>query len=426
MLLAAILTFLVLLNLGFPIFIVVLASTAIGVVLFGGSNPIILVQQLFNGLDRFIILAVPFFIMAGSVAAQGDISRRIVNVMNVLFGRVRGGLGMATVFACAFFSTITGSSMATVVAIGTIMLPSLISHGYPKRMAIGIITCSGTLGVLIPPSIPMVILCVAMETSIGSQFLAGFLPGLLISSVFCLYIWIVSTINKIGEVQKYSFRESLKILKDSIFALLFPVLVLGGIYGGFTTPTEAAAVSLVYVLIIELCVYKKIKVKDLTRLLSTAAVTSGTLTIILACAIAFIWFMTVEQIPGMLTELVTEVIASKSLLLLYLILIFLFVGFFMNVISVVLILGPMLLPTLNYFDVNLIHFGVLAVVMSEVGFVTPPFGLCLFVAIQISQESMKEVVRSSLPFLILLFLMAVILAFVPQLSIFLPNLFYGR
>ena len=426
MLLAAIATFLVLLNLGFPIFIVILASTAVGVVLFGGTNPIILIQQLFNGLDRFVILAVPFFIMAGSIAAQGDVSRRIVNAMNVLFGRVRGGLGMATVFACAFFSTITGSSMATVIAIGSIMLPSLVKNGYPKRMALGIITCSGTLGVLIPPSIPMVILCVAMETSIGSQFLAGFLPGLLISIVFCIYIWIISTINNFGEVKKYSFRESLIILKESTFAILFPVIVLGGIYGGLTTPTEAAAVSLIYVLIVELFIYKKIKFKDLTRLLGTAAVTSGTLTIILACAITFVWFMTVEQIPGMLSELVTGFIASKPLLLIFLILVFLFVGLFMNVISVVLILGPMLLPTLNYFDVNLIHFGVIAVVMSEVGFVTPPFGLCLFVAIQVSHESMNEVVRSSLPFLIILFLVSLVLAFIPQISLFLPNLFYGQ
>lgn len=418
-------TFFALLILGVPIFLVVLGSATVGIIVHGGVSPVILVQQLFNGLDRYIILAVPFFIMAGAIAAEGGVSRRIVNIMNVLFGRIQGGLGIATVFACAFFGAITGSSMATVVAIGSIMIPSLIRNGYPKSMAIGIVTTGGTLGVLIPPSIPMIILCVALQTSVGATFLAGFLPGLFIASCFSVYVWYVARKKKISVVQKYSFRETIRILKDSILALLFPIVVLGGIYGGITTPTEASAVALIYVLIVELFVYKKIKFKDVTRILYKSAVSSATLTLILACAIVFVWYVTTEQVPAMLYQFLTSIITAEWQLIIILLLLFLVIGCFMNVTEAALILGPMLIGTLTHFDVNLIHFIIMIVVMSQVGFITPPFGLCLFVAIQISGASMGEVVRASLPFLIILFLAGLVIAFIPQISTLLPNLFYG-
>jgi C4-dicarboxylate transporter DctM subunit len=415
--------FFALLIFGMPISLVVLAVASIGIVIFGGVQPIILIQQLFNGLDRFIILAVPFFIMSGAVAAEGDIAKRIVNVMNVFFGRIPGGLGIATVFSCAFFGAITGSSMATVVAIGSVMLPSLIKHGYPKSMATGIITTAGSLGVLIPPSIPMVILCVTMETSIGEQFLAGFLPGLLIAAGWSFYIAIMCKKNNYGQVKKYSLQESLKIIKDSTFAILFPVIVLGGIYGGFTTPTEASAVSLIYVLIVEIFIYKNIKFKDLTKVLGNASVSSAALTLILAAAMVFVWFMTTQQIPAMINGLIGEWLTSQWALIAILLVVFLIMGCFIDVVSVVLILGPMLILTLTAFKIDLIHFGIMAVVMSQVGFITPPFGFCLFVSMQISNQSMGEVVKATLPYMILLLLMNIIIAFIPQISTFLPSLF---
>ena len=302
-----------LLILGFPIAMVVLISATLGVVFFAGTNPVILIQQLFNGLDNFILLAVPFFVIAGSLAANGETAQRLVDVMQVIVGRIRGGLVIATVLACAFFSAISGSSLATIVAVGTIMIPALQAAGYSKPMGTGVVTASGSLGVLIPPSGPMILFCVVLGTSVGRQFLAGFLPGMLIAVAFSVYVYIRCRQLNVGESKSFTLSESLKQVKNSILAIMFPVIVLGGIYGGITTPTEAAAVSVIYVLIIELTVYKKLKLKDLTKVLADSIILAGTLAFLVACAMAFSWFLTTQQIPAMLTEFIGNFIQAKWL-----------------------------------------------------------------------------------------------------------------
>jgi len=415
-----------LLILGFPIAMVVLISATLGVVVFSGTNPVILIQQLFNGLDNFILLAVPFFVIAGSLAANGETAQRLVDVMQVIVGRIRGGLVIATVLACAFFSAISGSSLATIVAVGTIMIPALQAAGYSKPMGTGVVTASGSLGVLIPPSGPMILFCVVLGTSVGRQFLAGFLPGMLIAVAFSVYVYIRCRQLNVGESKSFTLSESLKQVKHSILAIMFPVIVLGGIYGGITTPTEAAAVSVIYVLIIELTVYKKLKLKDLTKVLADSIILAGTLAFLVACAMAFSWFLTTQQIPAMLTEFIGNFIKAKWLFIAALLVFLVIAGCFLDIISLLVILAPLLRPTLLSFNISLIHFGIIAIVIAQVGFLTPPFGVNLVVSMGLTEQSLGEVAKATLPYLLILIGLAIVIAFVPDISLFLPNLFYGK
>ena len=418
-------SFFVLLFFGIPISMVVLVSSMVGILLFSDVPALILIQQLFNGLDKFVILAVPFFILAGGVAANGDTARRLVELMNIIFGRLKGGLAIATIFACAFFAAISGSSLATVVAIGTIMVPGLVKAGYPKSMAVGIIASAGSLGVLIPPSAPLVLICVAMNTSVGKQFMAGFLPGLVIAIALSIFVLIRSRKLGIKKREKYTARQIFTIIKDSILALLFPVIVLGGIYGGFTTPTEAAAVSLIYVLIIELFFYKKVKFKDLTGILANAATTAGALTFIIASASVFTWFMTTQQVPAQIAAFIQDIIHTKTMFLISLVIFLFIAGCFMDLISMTLVLGPILVPTLSLFNLDLVHFGIIAITSAEVAFMTPPFGVNLFVTMSVTDEPLGYVAKSTMPFMFICLALVMVFAFVPEISMFLPNLFYN-
>ena len=425
MVVTLVISFFGLLILNFPIFLVVLISAAVGLVLFASNSPLVLILQLFDGLDNFIILAAPFFIMAGGVAAEGDIAQRLVNLMNVIFGRLSGGLAIATVMACAFFASISGSSLATVVAIGSIMIPSLVREGYPMPFAVGVCTSAGALGVMIPPSIPMVIFCVAMGTSVGKQFLAGFLPGIMIAVCWSIYIYFYCSGKNIKCARHIGSSELPKTLKKSIFALLFPVIVLGGIYGGIATPTEAAAVSLIYVLIIEFAVYKKLKFRDLARILGDSAVISATLNIILGCAIVFSWFMTTQQVPALVADFITGIIHAKWIFILAIVIFYVIAGCFMDLVSLTVILGPILIPSLEKFGIDLIHFGIIAVALCELAFLTPPFGINLFVSMSITKESLGVTARGTLPFMIVLLGAILLIAYIPEISLFLPRLLYG-
>ena len=243
--------FVVLLLIGVPISLVVLIASAAGVVAYSNVPALIVVQQMFNGLNNFVLLAIPFFIMAGNVAAKGNIAKNLINVMRLAFGRIKGGSIIASIVACTFFAAISGSSMATVVAIGTIMIPALIDMGYSEELAEGAITSAGSIGMLIPPSAPMIMICVAMGTSVGKQFMAGFLPGILLAIVWSVYVYFKCKKGNIQDTKTYTKEEKKEIWKQSVLALIYPLIVLGGIYLGFATPTEAAAIALIYVILVE-------------------------------------------------------------------------------------------------------------------------------------------------------------------------------
>lgn len=414
--------FFVLLILGVPVAFVIIGAAGIGIVS-SGADPMIVMQQLFQGMNSFTYLSIPFFIMSGDIAAQGLTSQRIIDFINAFLGRFRGGLGIATIIACVFFGAITGSAIACVIAIGAFMMPKLLESGYPRSLVIGIITAAGTLGVMIPPSVPMLTYSLAMGASAGDMFTAGFLPGFMIAGLFCVYTYVVAVKRKIPATgQKLSGKEKLRVLKGSVWALLFPVIVLGSIYGGLATPTEAAVISLVYVIAVEILVYKKIKVKDIFRILSKSLVNSATLTMTIATAQVFVWYLTTSQITTEVYNAMTSSFTSALMLLLVMAGLFLVAGCFTNVMTVCVILGPVIKPVLAYFGISLVQFGILTILMSQIGYITPPFGFCLFVAMKVAKASMGEVSKAVMPFLAIMLVGAILLIVFPQISLFLPTL----
>lgn len=415
-------SFFILLLLGVPIAFIVLISATVGVALYTGTSLLVVPQQLFAGLDSFPLLAIPFFIVAGLLASKGKTAEHLVKCMNVLFGRISGGSVIATIATCAFFAAISGSSMATVVAVGTIMVPGLLKQGYPEEMNVGVVASGGTLGVLIPPSAPMVLLCVAINSSVGKQFLAGILPGLLLAAAWCIYVYIVCKKNNYRSNVTYTFKEAVQIVVKAIPALLYPIIVLGSIYTGWATPTEAAAISVVYVMFLETIVYKTLKLKDYPRAFYDALISSAILVIIIGCANTLNWLVTSLQIPAKVTAFIGAIVSTDTAFLLLLLLVLVIVGCFMDLVSVIVILAPIILPSLQLYGIDPIHFGIVAIMAAQIGYLSPPFGTNLFVTMDVSGKSLQYVAKAVLPYLVILIIVTLVITFIPQISLFIPNL----
>jgi len=413
--------FFLLLLIGLPIAFVILGASTAGIIVYTNTSMLVVIQQMFGGLDNFVMLAIPFFIIAGNLAAKGKTSEYLLKVMSVIFGRLNGGSVIATIAACAFFAAISGSGLATIVAIGTLMIPGLVKEGYPEKMAIGSVCTAGSIGILIPPSSPMILICVAMGTSVGQQFMAGFIPGLFLSLSWMIYLFIICKKENYGGGIKYSLKETGIILFKAIPALLFPIIVLGSIYTGWATPTEAAALSVIYVLFLEVFVYKTIKPKKVPSAFFEGLVNSSTLVLIIAAASVLNWLMTVQQIPMMITTFLGTAVSSKTAFILLMWLIFLVAGCFVDLVALVVILAPILVPSLSLYKIDPIHFGIMAVMATQIGCITPPFGVNIFVTMNVAGKSFTEVVRSTLPFLIILFIVSMIITFVPEISLWLPG-----
>ena len=419
---AVIIGFFVLLILGVPIYAVVMMCAAGGVALYTNTDLVVISQQLFTGLDSTTLLAVPFFIVAGSIASRGKTSENLIKCMNVIFGRLPGGPVIATIATCAFFAAISGSSMATVVAVGTLMIPALKKAGYPELMNVGAVCSGGSLGILIPPSAPMVMFCVAMGTSVGKQFMAGFVPGILLALVWCIYVFIRCSVKKLGTPVRYSAKEAVKIFVEGIPALLFPVIVLGSIYTGWATPTEAAAISTVYVLLIEKFIYRTLKFEEMVEYFYKGIVQAASLLLIIGTATALSYLITVMQIPAMVVSFISGIVTSQAMLILIVMIILFIAGCFMDTIALIVILAPILVPLLNMYGVDLIHFGIMAIPASQVGYISPPFGTNLFVTMQVADKPFAFVARSIVPYIIILIITTLVICFIPQISLFLPNL----
>lgn len=414
--------FFALLTLSLPISIVLVTTTAVYLFFIAKTPLTSLVQQLFNGLDNFVLLGVPFFILAGNIMAEGAISNRLVNVMKLFVGRLTGGLAMASILACMFFAAISGSSPATVIAIGSIMMPALIKEGYGERFSIGLLTSAGSLGILIPPSIPMILYALVMNVSVAEIFMAGFLPGIFIGCCLMGYSYFMASRNGWRSEVRYTFKEGLKIIKDGLWALFLPFLVLGGIYGGAFTPTEAAAVSVVYALFVELFIYKELKFKKIFGICRDSAILSGSLLFILSCAMTFIWLLTVEQIPVKLAELIIDNVKERWLFLLAINGVLLVIGALMDIVTAVIVISPILIETLNRYNIDYVHFGIIMIINIECGFLTPPFGLNLFVSMAIMRRSLIEIGKAVLPFILLFLACLLVITYVPKLSLLLPDL----
>jgi C4-dicarboxylate transporter DctM subunit len=413
-----------LLLLGMPIAAVLASVTALTLAVHTHTSLLVLPQQFFNALDNFVLLAIPFFILAGRIMTEGSMAQRLVDVMRALVGNKRGGLAVTAVLACLFFAALSGSSPATVVAIGSIMIPALTRSGYPEDFAVGLVTSAGSLGIVIPPSIPMILYALVMNVSVAELFLAGIGPGLLIGAVFIGYVLWRARREGWRVDQGYTWAESLRVVWRGVWALFLPVLVLGGIYSGVFTPTEAAAVSVVYALFVELVLYRELSLSQLHRALVDSAVLSGSLLLILACAMTFVWLLTSQGLPVLVAEWVVGRVDSAWTFLLLVNVLFLLLGSVMDDVSAMLILSPIFAETLGRLGIDPVHYGIVMVLVIEFGFLTPPFGLNLFVAMGLTKKPMATVARATLPFLVLLLLALLLVTYLPAISLWLPRTFY--
>jgi len=408
--------------LGVPIAISLGFASLLGL-LYSNMPTIYLAQGSFIAVDSFPLMAVPFFILAGNLMETGGLSKRIVRVANILMGSYTGGLATVTVIACAFFAAISGSGPATVAAIGSIMIPAMIERGYSKDFASAVAASGGALGILIPPSIVMVVYGVVGSVSIGDLFIAGIVPGIVISAVLIIVGYIISKKHGYkGSDEKFSLKEFTVAVKDAFWALLTPVIILGGIYGGIFTPTEAAVVAVVYGFIVGAFIYKELKLDAIYDALYKTAITVGSVMIIIGVATTFGRLLTMYQIPHKMAMFLSNISTNKFVILMLINLFLLFIGMFMETLATIIILTPLLLPVVTNLGVDPIHFGILLVVNSEIGFLTPPLGVNLFVASGISKISLERITKAILPFILGLLIAITILTLIPGISTFLPNL----
>ena len=378
--------------------------------------------KLFSGLDNFGIMAIPFFILAGTFLTRGGVARRMIAFTTSLVGHLPGGLGLAGVAACAMFAAISGSSVATVVAIGSIMMPAMVDYGYPRRFGVGVISTSGALGILVPPSIILVLYGVSTNTSIGALFMAGIVPGIILASMLAAVTFFVAYRNDYPKMRRASLAQQLKAFFDSFWGLLLIVIVLGGIYGGIFTPTEAAAVAAVYAFFITVFVYKELKLVDVPKVLLQAASMSSMLLYIITNAVLFSFLMTHEQIPQAMAAWIIDKNFSVWVFLLVVNLILLAAGNVMDPSSILLIMAPILYPLATKLGVHPVHLGVLMIVNTEVGLCHPPVGLNLYIASSIAKMGISEITVAVLPWLCAMLAFLGLITYVPQISLWLPRL----
>jgi C4-dicarboxylate transporter, DctM subunit len=377
--------------------------------------------KLFSGLDNFGIMAIPFFILAGSFLTRGGVARRMIHFTTSLVGHWPGGLGLAGVTACALFAAICGSSVATVAAIGSIILPAMVQQGFPKRFGAGVITTSGALGILVPPSIILVLYGVSTNTSIGTLFMAGIVPGVILALMLASVTWFIAWRNNYPRLPRASWAERLRALHDGIWGLMLVVIVLGGIYSGIFTPTEAAAVAAVYSFVITVFVYRELKLSEVPKVLLNAANLSAMLLYIITNAVLFSFLMTHEQIPQAMAAWIVEQHFSVWVFLLVVNIILLLAGNVMDPSSILLIMAPILFPLAVNLGVNPIHLGILMVVNMEVGLCHPPVGLNLYVGSGIAKMGISEITIAVLPWLFAMLIFLVMITYIPEISLWLPK-----
>ncbi|USG66568.1 TRAP transporter large permease [Brevibacillus ruminantium] len=384
-----------------------------------------LAQSVYESLDSFSLMAIPFFILAGNLMQTGGISKRLIALANVLVGWFRGGLGSVAVVTSMFFATISGSSAATTAAIGSTLIPEMEKKKYPKPFATSLCAASGELGSIIPPSIPMVVYGLVANVSVGSLFLAGFIPGLLIGLSLILTVIVTARIKGFDLVERRNlgdwFKELVRVFADSFLALLMPVIILGGIYKGIFTPTEASVVAVIYGFIVGKFIYREIKWSNLLAILSRSAVSTAIIMVIVAFASIFAYILTMQQVPHEVGKAITQ-ISDSPILFLILVNIFLFItGMFMETLASIIIIAPIFAPVAIQYGIDPVHFGMIMIVNLAIGMVTPPVGVNLFVACQIANLRIDQLIRPLLLFLTVLVFDVLLISYVPALSTWLPS-----
>jgi len=406
--------------LSIPIGITIGISTAICMVMTTSIPMTMIAQKCFTGLDSFPLLAIPFFILAGALMCTGGISKRLVNLAESLVGFITGGLAMVTVLACMFFAAISGSGPATVSAIGSFMIPSMKEKRYDPDFAAAVTACAGTIGVIIPPSIPFVIYCVVAQCSIGDLFIVGIIPGIIIGITLMSLVYVIS--KKCGYVSDASFptiKSVGKAFKDGIWALFTPIIILGGIYGGLFTPTEAAVVAVVYSIIIGKFVYKELTNKELYNALRSAALINGATQFMMGLSFAFSNYLAIAQIPSAIGNALMNSGFGPLLVFLIINIFLLIVGCFIDNIAAIVILTPILLPVVTSFGMDPLVFGLVMTFNLAIGFITPPYGVNLFVAMAVSGRNIEGLSKAVFPFITVMVVDLLIFTYCPSISLWL-------
>ncbi|WP_311980009.1 TRAP transporter large permease subunit [Bradyrhizobium diazoefficiens] len=378
-------------------------------------------MKLFTGIEGFEIMAIPFFILAGNFLTHGGVARRMINFATSLIGHWHGGLGLAGIVACAMFALVCGSSVATVAAIGAIVLPEMVRHGYPMRFGAGIITVAGSLGILMLPSIPKIVYAVSTNTSIGALFVAGLLPGIMLTTMLCIVTWWLARSRDYPRLPKASWGETWYAFRESIWGLLLVVIIIGGIYSGLFTATEAAAMAAVYSFFISVFVYKAIGMKDVPRVLLRAANTSAMLLYIVTNAVLFSFVLANENLPAILADWITAQNLGWVGFLAVVNVLLLLAGNFMEPNSIILIMAPILAPAAKKLGIDLVHFGIVMDVNMEVGLCHPPVGLNLYVASMIARMRITDLAGAVMPWLLTMLGFLVIVTYWPDLTLWLPR-----
>ncbi|QNH01765.1 C4-dicarboxylate TRAP transporter large permease protein DctM [Pseudomonas sediminis] len=407
---------------GVPIAASLGLAGSITIMLFSPDSVRSLAIKLFETSEHYTLLAIPFFLLSGAFMTTGGVARRLIDFANACVGHIRGGLAIGAVLACMLFAALSGSSPATVAAVGSIAIAGMVRSGYPQAFGAGIVCNAGTLGILIPPSIVMVVYAAATEQSVGKLFMAGVIPGIMLGLVLMIAIYIVARIKKLPALPRASFREWLRSAREAFWGLLLMVIILGGIYTGMFTPTEAAAVAAVYAGFVALFVYKDLTIRECPKVLLESGKLTIMLMFIIANAMLFAHVLTTEQIPQQITAWVVELGLQPWQFLLVVNIVLLVAGAFMEPSAIILILAPILFPIAMQLGIDPIHLGIIMVVNMEIGLITPPVGLNLFVTSAVTGMPLTAVIRAAMPWLMLLLSFLMIITYIPAVSMALPNL----
>ncbi|WCN08904.1 TRAP transporter large permease [Marinomonas mediterranea] len=401
-----------------PIAVAIVLACAIGLYFFSNLPLIIIPQRMFSGLDSFPLMAVPLFILAGNIMGQGGVSKRLVTFAKSLVGNIQGGLAMACVITSMIFAAVSGSSVATTYAVGAILLPAMIRHGYPKPMATAIQASSANLGIIIPPSVPLIMYGISTNTSIGKLFLAAIGPGLLMGAALIAMVVIWCLVTGQGKHDSVDRQSILASSKDAILALLMPTLILGGIYGGIFTPTEASAIAVIYGLFLGVFVYKEITFKDIPKILKGSVISTTSVMLIIAAASLLSFLVSRSDLPQTLSAYASDTFTTKLQFLMAVNLLLLLVGMFVETSASILLLAPILTPIAIMFGIDPVHFGIVMVVNLAIGMFTPPLGVTLFAASQVADIAVEKVILSTLVPLGTLLCCLLIITIFPELTLF--------
>jgi tripartite ATP-independent transporter DctM subunit len=407
-----------------PVAVAIGLAAVLGIVEFTRFPLIVAAQQIYVALDRFPLAAIPFFILAGNLMEVGGISRRLVGFARAVVGGIQGGLAVTCVLTCMIFAAISGSSVATTFAIGAILVPALQRLGYPAAFAGSLQATAAELGVVIPPSIPMILYGVATQTSIPELFIAGFGPGLLIGAALSATVLVWCRLTGWGKQDGEGRDGLLPATRHAFWALLMPVIVLGGIYGGITTPTEASVIAVIYALVVGLLIHRELRPAALWGVFRRSVITSSVIMFIIATAGLFSWLLNRQRVPDMMAEWLVATFGSPSLFLLGVNLFLFVVGMFIETSASIIVLGPILAPAAVRFGIDPVHFGTVMVVNLALGMVTPPFGVNLFAAAQVAETGVDKMMRYLPAFIAVIVACLMVISYVPAISLFLRDAVY--